>query len=158
MAQPTPIFVGLNVHKDSITVAHARRVRRSPVFVGAIGTPQANLNRLIRRLQAKTSNLMFAYEAGPRGYGLHRYLDLLRNEFVLILVRPSIDDFLHVCITDAGKRAQVGFGNHVEINERRLRCGGLRRGERSSRLRSCLPVSWFERRGCSEQTASLQSQ
>ena len=71
MAQPTPIVVGLDVHKDSIAVAHAQgECADPPTFVGAIGPQQADLNKLIRRLQAKTSNLMFAYEAGPCGYGL----------------------------------------------------------------------------------------
>ena len=45
-----------------------------PVFVGAIGTRQADLDKLLRRLQGKTPALVFAYEAGPSGYGLHRYL------------------------------------------------------------------------------------
>ena len=45
-----------------------------PVFVGAIGTRQADLDRLIRRLQGKAAALRFVYEAGPCGYGLYRYL------------------------------------------------------------------------------------
>ena len=41
MAQPTPLFVGLDVHKDSIAVAHAQgQSVDPPVFVGAIGTRQ----------------------------------------------------------------------------------------------------------------------
>ncbi|MBM3820922.1 MAG: IS110 family transposase [Acidimicrobiia bacterium] len=75
MAKSTPLFVGLDVHKDSIAVAHATGGRsEAPVFVGAIGTRQADLDKLIRRLQGKTSALRFAYEAGPSGYGLYRYL------------------------------------------------------------------------------------
>jgi transposase len=75
MAQPTPLFVGLDVHKDSIAVVHALgHSADPPVFVGAIGTRQADIAKLVRRLQAKTSHLVFAYEAGPCGYGLHRSL------------------------------------------------------------------------------------
>lgn len=75
MAKSTPLFVGLDVHKDSIAVAHAQGGRSEPpVFVGAIGTRQGDLDQLIRRLQGKASVLTFAYEAGPCGYGLHRYL------------------------------------------------------------------------------------
>jgi len=75
MGKSTPLFVGLDVHKDSIAVAHAKGGRADPpVFVGAIGTRQADLDSLIRRLQGKASTLRFAYEAGPCGYGLHRYL------------------------------------------------------------------------------------
>lgn len=75
MRKPTPLYVGLDVHKDSIAVAHAQGGRAdAPVFVGAIGVRQADLDRLIRRLEGKTSNLVFAYEAGPSGYSLQRYL------------------------------------------------------------------------------------
>jgi transposase len=75
MAQSTPLFVGLDVHKDSIAVAHAAGgSAEPPVFVGAIGPRQADLERLLHRLQGKTSALTFAYEAGPSGYGLYRYL------------------------------------------------------------------------------------
>ena len=44
------------------------------MYVGTIGTRQADLSKLIRRLQAKTSTLVFTYEAGPCGYGLYRDL------------------------------------------------------------------------------------
>jgi len=75
MAEPTTLFVGLDVHKDSIAVAHAQEHRADPpVFVGSIGTRQADLDKMIRRLQTKTAHLVFAYEAGPCGYTLHRYL------------------------------------------------------------------------------------
>jgi transposase len=75
MAQSTPLFVGLDVHKDSIAVAHAAGgSTEPPVFVGAIGPRQADLDQLLRRLQGKTAALQFAYEAGPSGYGLYRYL------------------------------------------------------------------------------------
>ena len=75
MAKSTPLFVGLDVHKDSIAVAHATGGRAEPpVFVGEIGTRQADIDRLVRRLQAKTPQLRFVYEAGPSGYVLYRYL------------------------------------------------------------------------------------
>ena len=59
-----------------------------PVFVGAIGTRQADLDKLMRRLQAKTPALVFAYEAGPCGYGLHRYLT--GEGFDCHVVAPSL--------------------------------------------------------------------
>ena len=75
MAQSTPLYVGLDVHKDSIAVAHAAGGgAEPPVFVGAIGSRQADLDRLIHRLQGKAAALQFAYEAGPTGYGVYRYL------------------------------------------------------------------------------------
>jgi transposase len=89
MLQPTPLFVGLDVHKDSIAVAHADgQSADGPVFVGAIGPRQADLDKLVRRLQAKTPALVFAYEAGPCGYGLYRYLTA--RGFACRVVAPSL--------------------------------------------------------------------
>ena len=59
-----------------------------PCFVGAIGPRQADLDKLIRRLHAKSSELVFAYEAGPCGYGLHRYLT--GQGFRCQVVAPSL--------------------------------------------------------------------
>ncbi len=89
MSEPTPLFVGLDVHKDSIAVAHAQgQSADPPVFVGTIGTRQADLDQLIRRLQAKTPRLVFAYEAGPCGYHLQR--DLTGKGFDCQVVAPSL--------------------------------------------------------------------
>jgi len=75
MGKSTPLFIGLDVHKDSIAVAHAQgQSADPPVFLGEIGTRQTDLDKLLRRLRAKTPALVFAYEAGPTGYGVHRYL------------------------------------------------------------------------------------
>lgn len=74
MAQSTPLFVGLDVHKDSIAVAHAGGDAAPPVFVGEIGSRQVDIDQLLRRLRGKAATLQVAYEAGPCGYGLYRYL------------------------------------------------------------------------------------
>ncbi|HEX9729669.1 MAG TPA: hypothetical protein VGA37_14290 [Gemmatimonadales bacterium] len=77
MELPTTLFVGLDVHEDSIAVAHARAQRTDPPhFVGAIGTrhSDSDSDRLVRRLQSKAPQLVIAYEAGPCGYVLQRYL------------------------------------------------------------------------------------
>ena len=64
----TTLFVGLDVHKDSITVACAPEGREAEVRVyGMIGTRQADLDKLVRKLQSSGARLCFAYEAGPCG-------------------------------------------------------------------------------------------
>jgi transposase len=75
MPKRTPLFVGLDVHKETISVAYAASASSTPPhFVGQIGTRQCDVDKLVRRLQGQSSQLVFAYEAGPSGYVLHRYL------------------------------------------------------------------------------------
>jgi len=75
MGKDTLLYVGLDVHKDTIAVAHATGGTDAPaVFVGTIGTRQADLDKLVRRLSGTGCRLVIAYEAGPCGYGLHRFL------------------------------------------------------------------------------------
>ena len=89
MHKPTTLFVGLDVHKDSIAVAHAVEDRDAEVvFVGPIGTRQCDIDKLVRRLQSKASRLVFTYEAGPCGYVLHRYLTGKGLE--CLVVAPSL--------------------------------------------------------------------
>ena len=48
MSKRTTLFVGLDVNKDFITVAHAEAHRSdSPVFVGAIASRQADNDKLV---------------------------------------------------------------------------------------------------------------
>ena len=89
MAQSTPLYVGLDVHKDSIAVAHAHgQSAVPPVFLGTVGTRQADLDNLVRRLQAKAPALVFAYEAGPCGY--HLYRALTDKGFACHVIAPSL--------------------------------------------------------------------
>ena len=83
------LFIGLDVHKDTIAVAYAAEDRGTEaVSLGTIGTRQHDLDKLIRRLEAKGAALRFAYEAGPCGYWLYRYLT--RRGLSCIVVAPSL--------------------------------------------------------------------
>jgi len=69
------IYVGLDVHKESIAVAYAPDDRGAEVVsLGTIGPRQCDIDKLIRQLRSKSARLVFVYEAGPCGYGLYRYL------------------------------------------------------------------------------------
>jgi transposase len=117
MQQPTTLFVGLDVHKDSISVAHAEGRRTDqPHFVGAIGTRQCDIDKLIRRLRSKASHLVFAYEAGPCGYMLHRYLT--RKGFDCQVVAPSLIP------KRPGDKVKTDRRDAVELAQR-LRSGDL---------------------------------
>src|SRR6058998_850244 len=83
------LYVGLDVHKDSIAVAYAPEDRGAEVVsLGSIGTRQCDIDALIRKLQSKGATLVFVYEAGPCGYWLHRYLT--RRGFSCAVVAPSL--------------------------------------------------------------------
>src|SRR2546426_222587 len=74
-AKGSRLFVGLDVHKEMIAVAYVAEEREAEVvFLGTIGTRQCDIDKLIRKLQAKGKTLHFVYEAGPCGYWLYRYL------------------------------------------------------------------------------------
>jgi len=59
------LYVGLDVHKDSIAVAYALEDRGAEVVsLGPIGTRQCDIHKLIRRLESKGAALVFVYRGG----------------------------------------------------------------------------------------------
>src|SRR5262245_8910087 len=75
MAHASTLFVGLDVHQETIAVAYVGEEREAEVVsVGTIGTRQGDIDKLMRKLHSKGKTLHFVYEAGPCGYWLYRYL------------------------------------------------------------------------------------
>lgn len=68
-------YVGLDVHKDSISAAIAETGRDGEIrFVGSIPNSPDAIEALLKRLEAKHGQLEYVYEAGPCGYGVYRQL------------------------------------------------------------------------------------
>jgi transposase len=89
MRHSSTLYVGLDVHKESIAVAYAPEERGAEVvFLGTIGTRQRDIDTLIRQLSSKTKQLVFVYEAGPCGYWLYRYLT--KKHLICWVVAPSL--------------------------------------------------------------------
>lgn len=83
----TTKFVGLDVSKETISVAVADAGRAPARSMGSIpNTPEA-VRKLVRRL-GTAEDLVMCYEAGPTGYGLYRLLSQLQVS--CIVVAPSL--------------------------------------------------------------------
>jgi transposase len=88
MSQSRTRYVGMDVHKDSIAVAYvAQAYGAAVVSLGTIGTRPCAIDKLRRRLQSKSKQLVFVYEAGP--CGSWRYRDLKKQGDVCWVVAPS---------------------------------------------------------------------
>ena len=89
MHQSSTLYVGLDVHKESIAVAYVAQDHGAEVtYLGTIGTRQCDIDQLVRKMQAKAKHLIFVYEAGPCGYWLYRYLR--KKDYDCGVVAPSL--------------------------------------------------------------------
>ena len=89
MSQSSTLFIGMDVHKDSIAVAYVAQDHGAEViYLGTIGTRQCDIDQLIRKMQSKAKHLIFVYEAGPCGYWLYRYLT--KKGYDCWVVAPSL--------------------------------------------------------------------
>jgi transposase len=88
MQQSSTLYVGLDVHKESIAVAYVAQEHGAEVVsLGTIGTRQCAIATLLRHLQSKGQQLVLVYEAGPCGSWLSRYL--MNKGDVCWVVAPS---------------------------------------------------------------------
>jgi transposase len=80
--------IGLDVHKNSISIGIADDDREGDVrYYGKIDNNMNQLDKVIRKLISKGAVLRFAYEAGPCGYAIYRYLT--KNDMDCVVVAPS---------------------------------------------------------------------
>lgn len=85
----TITFIGLDVHKNSISIALANAGHDNEVrYYGTINGDLASLDKVVRKLVSQGTSLSFAYEAGPCGYEIYRHLT--RKGYDCIVVAPSL--------------------------------------------------------------------
>jgi len=68
MTKSSNLYVGMDVHKDSIDIALADGEGQEERHFGSIGGDLTTLDQALRRLQATGMRLHFVYEASPCGY------------------------------------------------------------------------------------------
>ena len=85
-----PAYIGLDVHKETITVAIARSGREAAESSGEIANKPKAIAKLVKRLNSEFEGevLLFCYEAGPCGYVLYRQLLELGHDCQV--VAPSL--------------------------------------------------------------------
>ena len=69
------LYVGLDVHKESIVVATALQGDTAVELHGQIGGTLDALDTLLKKLEKPSLELRFVYEAGPCGYVIYRHYD-----------------------------------------------------------------------------------
>ncbi len=69
------VFVGMDVHKSSITVAFADAGRNGEIRrYGEIENTTAAVAKLAKKIRERHRSAEYVYEAGPCGYVLYRQL------------------------------------------------------------------------------------
>ncbi|MCU9850515.1 hypothetical protein OEZ60_21260 [Defluviimonas sp. WL0024] len=84
------MFIGLDVHKATVSVAIARGGARSGEVRhwGTLPHRSDHIRKLAEKLAGDGCRLHFCYEAEPCGYGLHRKLTELGHG--CMVVAPSL--------------------------------------------------------------------
>lgn len=88
MKQSNILFIGMDVHKDSIVISLADDDRSDIRRYGKIGGTLTDFKKLLRKLVSTGKELFFCYEAGPCGYELYRFI--VSQDHQCIVVAPSL--------------------------------------------------------------------
>jgi transposase len=87
MDESIKLFVGVDAHEDSTSVAACEAGREPARFVGTIGPDVRVLLKVLAKA-ADPARVSVVYEAGPTGYGLYR--ELCRRGYRSEIVAPSL--------------------------------------------------------------------
>ena len=82
------LYVGLDVHKESIVVAVAPQGDTEAQLYGKIGGTLDALDKFIKKMDKPDLELRFVYEAGPCGYVIYRHLK--KQGYQCQVIAPSL--------------------------------------------------------------------
>jgi len=88
MTQSNILFIGMDVHKESIVISLADDDRSEVRRYGNIGGTLTDFKKTLRKLVSTGKTLFFCYEAGPTGYELYRFI--VSQGHQCIVVAPSL--------------------------------------------------------------------
>jgi transposase len=102
------LFIGLDVHKATVSIAVAQGERGGEVrHLGTVPHRPDHVRKLVEKLEARGAGLHFCHEAGPCGYGLYR--QLVEMGHGCIVVAPSLIP------VKAGDRVKTDRGDAVML-------------------------------------------
>jgi len=145
------LFVGMDVHKDSIDVATGDEGGGEVRHYGAVGGDRAAVSRLVRKLEAAGKALVFVYEAGPCGFGIYRLLRGRGHECWVVSpgltprsnadrVKTDRRDCLKLC-----RLARAGELPSENSTGNRRRQGAITKTGNSSARRALVEAAWAYR-------------
>ncbi len=71
-------YVGMDVHKETISIAVIRDNSRSIEFERQIRNEPGRIKKYFTKLQEKSADIICCYEAGPTGFTLYRQLEEMK--------------------------------------------------------------------------------
>jgi transposase len=80
------MYVGLDVHKDTIAIAYAAQGRSDPTYYGEIKSCAKKLKKVLAKLSEQVGGqlLQVCYEAGPTGFVTQRQIAAMGHECIVI--------------------------------------------------------------------------
>ena len=116
MEKSSKVFVGMDVHKESIELTLAEpsgEVRR----LGQIGGDRGSLLKMVRKQQSKAGELVFIYEAGPCGFWIYRELRPLGQACMVVspaLIPRRAGDHVKTDRRDSERLASLARAGELE--------------------------------------------
>ena len=140
MSKSSTVFVGMDVHKESIDMTLAEQggeVRR----FGQIGGDRTALMKAVRKLTAGGRELVFVYEAGPCGFWIYRALMALGHACMVVspaLIPRRAGDHVKTDRRDSERLASLARAGELEaIHVPDIRDEAIREAMRLSRSAGC---------------------